>query len=176
MPLRERLLPRDGIEIGRLAAPCGDAIPNNTLYPAIMMAGVLGGANAPADIHALYGENGWSGLWTWEVFAYHHFHPDAFEALAVARGGATLMLGGPQGENVDVSAGDVVILPPGCGHKLVSKRDGFQVCGAYPPGQEDYTTLREDDGYNDATLRTIRSVEPPETDPVYGRAFAELLA
>ncbi|MGN6470940.1 MAG: cupin domain-containing protein, partial [Rhizobiaceae bacterium] len=76
----------------------------------------LGGAQDDAAVKALLRENGWGGAWTWQVFDYHHFHPDAFEVLAVARGSATLMLGGPQGEEIDVEAGDVMILPPGFGH------------------------------------------------------------
>jgi len=170
-----KLAPRDKVEIHRLAAERGDAIPNNERHPAIVLAGVLGGTNDPDAIHALFKRNGWDNGWTWEVFDYHHFHPDAFEALAVAKGGATLMLGGPQGRTVEVKAGDVIVLPPGYGHKQVAKRDGFTVCGAYPPGQENYSTIRESDGYDERVLETIRNVEPPETDPVFGLPFAELL-
>ncbi|QKV20579.1 cupin domain-containing protein [Oricola thermophila] len=157
----------------RLSAPRGDAIPNNDRYPALVYPGVLGGANAPADIHALYARNGWGGGWTWEVFPFHHFHPDAFEALAVASGSARLMLGGPQGEEIDVQAGDVIVLPPGYGHRLIEKRDGFAVCGAYPAGQEDYTTLRDSDGYDDDVLAEMRRVPPPERDPIHGLPYAE---
>lgn len=168
------LVPRDKVEIHRLAAKRGDAIPNNERHPAIVLAGVLCGANEPDDIHALFETNGWGGGWTWEVFDYHHFHPDAFEALAVAKGGATLMLGGPQGRTIEVKAGDVIVLPPGYGHKQVEKRDGFTVCGAYPRGQEDYSTISESDGYDERVLETMRNVEPPETDPVFGLPYRDL--
>ncbi|TCD14354.1 cupin domain-containing protein [Oricola cellulosilytica] len=130
MTIRDNRLPVDDIDIRRLAAPRGDAIPNNDLYPAIILPSVLGGKNEPATIHALYARNGWGGAWTWQVFDYHHFHPDAFEALAVASGGATLMLGGPQGEEIEVASGDVLILPPGYGHKQIRKSDEFRICGA----------------------------------------------
>jgi len=168
------LVPRDKVEIHRLAAQRGDAIPNNERYPAIVLAGVLCGANDPAAIHGLFEKNGWGGGWTWEVFDYHHFHPDAFEALAVAKGGASLMLGGPQGGTVEVKAGDVIILPPGYGHRQVEKRDAFAVCGAYPRGQESYSTISESDGYDERVLETVRNVVPPETDPVYGLPYDEL--
>lgn len=166
-------VPRDRVEIRRLAAPRGDAIPNNDRFPALIFVGALGGTNDPADIHALYARNGWGGGWTWEVFPFHHFHPDAFETLAVASGGARLMLGGPQGEEIDVTAGDVIVLPPGYGHRLIEKRDGFAVCGAYPANQENYSTLRDSDGYDAGVLAIMREVPSPEKDPVYGLSFTE---
>jgi uncharacterized protein YjlB len=155
-------------EIARLVFPKGDRVPNNDRYPAVLARNALGGAQDDAAVKALLRENGWGGAWTWQVFDYHHFHPDAFEVLAVARGSATLMLGGPQGEEIDVEAGDVMILPPGFGHRQIEARDGFQICGAYPPGQEDYTVVRADEGYDAATLKEIASVGEPATDPVWG--------
>lgn len=168
-------VPCDRIAKRGLAAERGEEIPNNARYPALLLENALDGANEPAGIHALFARNGWGGAWTWEVFSYHHFHPDAFEALAVARGSATLMLGGPQGQAVEVNAGDAVILPPGYGHKQVKKTEDFAICGAYPAGQENYTTIRESEGYGQNTLATIRDVPPPETDPVYGLPFSEFL-
>lgn len=175
MPMTGKRKTADRLALRAMRAPRGDAIPNNETYPALLMPGALGGANDPSDIHALYAGNGWGGAWTWEVFTYHHFHPDAFEVLSVASGAATLMLGGPQGKEVDVKAGDVLILPPGHGHKQIEKRDGFLICGGYPPGQEDYTTIRDRDGYDDTTLQTIRKVGEPGTDPIFGLPFAGLL-
>ena len=170
------LAPCDSVEIHRLAAKRGDDVPNNERYPALILSDVLSGETDPAEIHALYAENGWGGAWTWQVFDYHHFHPDAFEVLAVAKGSATLMLGGPQGQEVEVSAGDVIILPPGYGHKQIEKRDGFTVCGGYPPGQDNFSTIRASEGYDDRVLATIRDVAPPDVDPLYGQPFSRLVS
>jgi uncharacterized protein YjlB len=155
-------------EIRTLHALRGDRVPNNDRYPAVLARNALGGGQDDAAVKTLLRENGWGGAWTWQVFDYHHFHPDAFEVLAVARGSATLMLGGPQGEEIDVEAGDVMILPPGFGHRQIEAGDGFQICGAYPPGQEDYTVIRADEGYDAETLKEIASVGEPATDPVWG--------
>lgn len=176
MTITDNRVPLDRLTVRALSAPKGDAIPNNDAYPALILAGALGGETDPDAIHALYHDNGWGGAWTWEVFTYHHFHPDAFEVLAVASGGATLMLGGPQGEEIDVAAGDVLILPPGYGHKQIEKRDGFRICGGYPPGQEDYSTIRDTDGYDESVLETMRVVAKPAVDPIYGEPFDTLLA
>lgn len=155
-------------EIVRLHFGAGDQVPNNPDYPAVLARRALGGAHDDGTVRALMEQNGWRGTWTWRVFDYHHFHPDAFEALAVAKGGATLMLGGPQGETVEVEAGDVMILPPGFGHCQIAMRHGFQICGAYPPGQTDYTVVRSSDGWDDAMLAQIAAVPLPSADPVWG--------
>jgi uncharacterized protein YjlB len=156
------------VEVQTLRLPRGDQVPNNGRYPAVIARDALGGAQDDAEVKALLQANGWGGAWTWQVFTYHHFHPDAFEVLAVAHGSATLMLGGPQGEEVKVEAGDVVVLPPGFGHKQVEAHDSFAICGAYPPGQEDYSIIRAEDGYDDKVLAEIESVPTPQTDPVWG--------
>jgi uncharacterized protein YjlB len=166
--------PAGGAQIEALYARRGDRVPNNDKYPAVLARDALGGARDDAAAKALLRSNGWGGAWTWRVFDFHHFHPDAFEVLAVSRGSATLMLGGPQGEKVDVEAGDAMILPPGFGHCQIEARDGFRICGAYPPGQENYTVIRAEEGYDEATLKEIAAVEEPSTDPIWGGSGALL--
>ena len=163
-----RPIPASAASIHTLDASRGDQVPNNDKYPAVIAPGALGGARDDAAVKALLRANGWGGAWTWQVFDFHHFHPDAFEVLAVAQGSAILMLGGPQGEEVEVKAGDVIILPPGFGHRQIEARGGFRICGAYPPGQEDYTVVKAEDGYGEAMLKEIAAVEEPSTDPVWG--------
>lgn len=166
---RQPLTPRPvtDVEIVRLKIPDGDQVPNNPDHPAVIARDALGGVHDDRAVRGLMERNGWGGTWTSIVFDYHHFHPDAFEALAVASGAATLMLGGPQGDTVEVRAGDVMILPPGFGHRRLAMREGFQICGAYPPGQENYTVIRGSSGYDDAMLRQIAAVAKPSTDPVW---------
>ncbi|TPW30464.1 cupin [Pararhizobium mangrovi] len=159
-----------------MAFKASGGVPNNPAYPAVVARRVLDGTPTPNDVETLLVSNGWRGTWVWRVFDYHHFHPDAFEVLAIATGGATLMLGGPQGKIVDVTAGDVLLLPPGVGHKQCAQDADFRIVGAYPPGQEAYSTVRGDEGYDDATIEQIACVPVPETDPVRGGAGAMLAA
>ncbi|MFD1344518.1 cupin [Litorisediminicola beolgyonensis] len=144
-------------------APSG-GIPNHPELPALVVADAFEYASS-GDIQARFHANRWSGTWVWTVFDYHHFHPDAHEALGVVSGHATLHLGGPEGETVLVRAGDLLLLPAGTGKKRQVSSEDFQVVGAYPPGQADVTTLRGDDGGDDIR-DTIRAVPLPETDPL----------
>ena len=115
-------------------------IPNHPSLPVLLYRSALEDAS-PNAWKKRFRENGWAGIWCWSVFDYHHFHPDAHEALGVASGSADLRLGGPAGETVHVKAGDLVVLPAGTGHKKEAATNDFQVVGAYPPGQENYSVM-----------------------------------
>jgi uncharacterized protein YjlB len=56
--------------------------------------------------------------------------------LAVFAGRAELILGGPGGHVLRVSAGDALLLPAGTGHCLASRDNGFKVSAGYPAGQQ----------------------------------------
>jgi uncharacterized protein YjlB len=134
---------------------------------------VAAGADA---CERLFTTNGWGGTWRDGVFDFHHFHSTSHEALGVVGGAAVLALGGPQGEEVEVAAGDVLVLPAGTGHKRVSAEAGFQVVGAYPPGQEDYDLRRGDPAELEEALSNIERVALPTSDPVEGERGALLEA
>jgi uncharacterized protein YjlB len=144
--------------------------PNNDRHPAVLARAALrpSSDDPAASIRRLFEANGWTGAWTWQVFRYHHFHPDAFEVLAVATGAAVLAIGGEAGRKFEVETGDVLLLPPGWGHCMLSCSPDFTVCGAYPPGQEDYTVSKASEGYDEAMVAEIAAVQVPQTDPVFG--------
>lgn len=167
-PVRQKPRPPADVEIRTMSFPGAGGIPNNEHFRAVLAHDALGGAKDDGAVRQLLEDNGWGGTWTWRVFEFHHFHPDAFEVLAVASGGARLVLGGPQGAEIDVAAGDVILLPPGFGHRQLSMQENFRICGAYPPGQEDYTVVKAEDGYDASTLAEIAGVAFPETDPLWG--------
>jgi uncharacterized protein YjlB len=144
-------------------APPGEEIPNHPSFAVLLYRGV------EADPQALFAEHGWGGSWVDGVFDFHHFHSTSHEVLGVLSGAATLELGGPQGRSFEVSAGDVVVLPAGTGHRRATARDGFRVVGAYPAGQEDYDLLRSAD---EAARRRIARVPVPGQDPVGGEGVA----
>lgn len=160
--------PADEIEIETFRFQSDCTVPNNPDLPVVLMRRAFGGAVTPGAVTARMEAAGWGGTWVWRVFDYHHYHPNAHEALAVASGWAVLMLGGPKGEEVTFNAGDVVVLPAGTGHCQIDSSEDFRVCGAYPPGQEDYETIRAEQPYENTVLERIASVSLPKTDPVHG--------
>lgn len=156
----------DRARIETLEFRANNWVPNSRL-PVMLIRAALGGATDDAAIHELYRANGWGGTWTWTVYDFHHYHSTAHEALAVARGEAVLMLGGPEGREVTVWAGDLVVLPAGTGHKRLAASAAFAVCGAYPPGQEADLLTATEQNWPGAEAR-IAAVLLPRTDPFYG--------
>jgi uncharacterized protein YjlB len=152
-------------------APPGDRIPNNPRFPVLIYHGVdAAGTDAARE---LFAQHGWGGSWVDGVFGFHHFHSTSHEALAVVAGRATLELGGPQGQAFDVSAGDVLVLPAGTGHRRATSESGFKVVGAYPRGQENYDLLRGDDPAEvEAARERIAALGAPPDDPVGGEGIA----
>ncbi|MEI4234132.1 cupin domain-containing protein [Roseovarius sp. D22-M7] len=157
----------EAIEVRTLHFADDGTVPNNPDLPAVVLCGALGEGAAPDAVRGRLEANGWGGTWVWQVFAYHHYHPDAHEALAVASGRAELMLGGPEGQCVSVRAGDVLVLPAGTGHCQIEASANFQVCGAYPAGQERYETLRAEHPHDSAVLERIRAVPLPRADDFF---------
>lgn len=143
-------------------------IPNNPTLPVLILKQALTPSLSPEEVQAIHARNGWGGHWASSVFDYHHWHPDAHEALSVVRGSAELMLGGPGGEVFGVVAGDTLILPAGTGHKRLSASADFTVCGAYPPGQENFHTRRGEARDRGDGPAEVKAVPLPATDPVFG--------
>jgi uncharacterized protein YjlB len=146
-------------------APNG-RMPNSEL-PVVIYRQVINGDHLEAGYRRLFNDNGWFGDWAMGIYGYHHFHSNAHEVLGVAAGSASLVLGGEGGATVEVSKGDVVILPAGTGHRRIADSWDFWVVGAYPAGQE------SPDEFTDKRMRTnlglrLRSVQLPRLDPVYG--------
>jgi uncharacterized protein YjlB len=144
----------------------GDTMPNSRL-PVLIYRQALGqdATNKAGDFDRLFEANGWRGIWRDGVYDFDHYHSTSHEVLGVSRGTAKLQLGGDGGKAVDVEPGDVIVLPAGTGHRMISGSDNFVVIGAYPPGQEHYDICRERS--LEADLR-ISKVELPKTDPVGG--------
>ena len=154
-------------------ATAGEHIPNHPWFAVLVYRDVPGVSNGPDSCRDLFARNGWGGSWVDGVFDFHHFHSTSHEVLGVIAGEATLELGGPQGDAFDVTAGDVLVLPAGTGHRRASARAGFTVVGAYPPGQENYDLLRGDDTAEVAAARDrIAAHGAPPSDPVGGEGVS----
>lgn len=120
-----------------------------------------------ALIEAIFKANSWGRAWWNGVYNFVHYHSRIHETLGVARGSATLRLGGNKGKTIDVSGGDVVVIPAGVGHECLKASSTFLVVGAYPPSgiyNECRGNFRE---YANA-VSSVRKAPIPKKNPLYG--------
>jgi uncharacterized protein YjlB len=146
------------------------SIPNNPELPLVVYQRALSldRGDAARSFEAAFAANGWGGSWRDGIYPFHHYHSTAHEVLGIARGEATVRLGGEGGVTLRVQAGDVVVIPAGVGHKNLGSSADFLVVGAYPAGQ-DWDLCRGGPDERPRALENIRRVPLPAADPVYGR-------
>ena len=143
-------------------------MPNSEL-PVVVYRSAVEGEDLEGVFRRVFTHNGWGGLWTDGIFGYHHFHSNAHEVLGIIEDTATLVLGGDAGAKIDVSRGDVLVLPAGTGHRRLKAGPDFLVVGAYPKGQERF------DIYVDSAMcanyrSRLRAVELPSAATLYGKS------
>lgn len=144
-------------------------VPNNILPFLVYQGAVKLASGQPEEtIENLFRENGWGGTWRNGVYDYLHYHATVHEVLGVARGHASVRFGGDHGQELEIKAGDVAILPAGTGHQCITASRDFCVIGAYPPGAKMEITRPTPENHARA-LTTIPQVARPPADPVTGK-------
>lgn len=124
----------------------------------------------PAAIERIFTANRWPAAWRDSVHPFHHFHSDAHEVLGVASGSGKVLFGGPSGQVLEVSAGDVVVVPAGVGHSRESKTDDLLIVGAYPDNTVRRDLRRGNPAEHQEVVRNVTAVSMPMADPVSGAA------
>lgn len=146
--------------------------PNSALpvlaYPGAL-AGQPGGAleSRARAFEALFAAHGWPPAWRDGVFAYHHYHSTAHEALGIAAGTMRVQLGGDRGIEVDARPGDCIVIPAGVAHRRLSSSPDLLIVGAYPRGQSP-DMLYGKPGERPGADARIAAVPFPGQDPVRG--------
>ena len=118
--------------------------------------------------------------WRYTMYSRSHFHSTAHELLVVANGKAELCFGGetnPGRAEVEVSKGDVMIVPAGVAHRLVREireeggdDDGgngsFEMVGSYERGKS-WDMCYGVEG-EEKKVDKIKDVNWWAEDPIYG--------
>ena len=143
-------------------------VPNNPMPFLVYKGAVALDRDHPeATIENLFRANGWGAMWRNGVYNFPHYHATVHEVLGVARGHARVRFGGDKGKELEISAGDVAVLPAGTGHQCLVATQDFSVVGAYPPGPPMDLKRPTLENHTKA-LQTIPQVKVPRTDPVLG--------
>lgn len=145
-------------------------IPNNPALPLVLYRGGIDLSGSPdpeAVIEKAFAANGWGNMWRNGIYPYAHYHSMIHEAMGVARGRVSVRFGGDSGEEIEIVAGDVVVLPAGTGHQRLAQSSDLVVVGAYPPNGT-YNLCRGSKSEHTKALVTIPKVPLPASDPVFG--------
>ncbi|MGE6608334.1 cupin [Halomonas sp. NPDC076908] len=122
---------------------------------------------AAEKFEAMFNRHGWIPAWRYHLYDFDHFHSTAHEALGIFRGQALAKLGGPNGSDLMLYTGDVLVLPAGVVHASLEASDDFCMVGAYPPGQHPEIE-RGDPAQLAAAQARVASVVIPKEAPVGG--------
>lgn len=159
----------------RVLLPADGAFPNNPRLPLLLYTGALlpFGLGPAGEVEARFNANGWPAAWRNGIYARHHYHSEAHEALGVYRGWAKVQFGGPTGPIIELKAGDAAFLPAGTAHRRIEASPDFAVVGAYPPGQQPDMCYGRP-GERPGAEERIARVPVPDKDPVLGSAHSGL--
>ncbi len=144
--------------------------PNNPALPMLVYRRAidLAAARDPAlPFEKAFAAHGWGRSWRNGIHGFQHFHVSTHEVLGIARGRARVQFGGARGQDFDVEAGDVVVLPAGTGHRCLSASADLLVVGAYPDRSE-IDQQRPDQIDHARAVAAIAAVALPRQDPVHG--------
>ena len=80
----------------------------------------------------------WEKKGTWGHIGVRHFHPNVHECYGVIAGESTMLVGcgsddpDDSGQEIELSVGDVIVLPAGTGHCNLQSTKNYLYVGVYP--------------------------------------------
>ncbi len=166
---------RTGSRLETLSLAPNGPVPNSR-FPVLIHRESLraeAGVDLPDVVEATFQRHGWLNNWREIVYSYYHYHSTTHEALGIARGRVTLRLGGEGGTDLDLDAGDILVLPAGVSHNQIRQSDDLLIVGGYPEGR-DWDLIRDGELSEAETreaIKRIGSLPIPARDPVTGEAM-----
>jgi len=149
-----------------------DEFPNNSSLPLLLYKKVLTPAKKKKKeerkVKKLFKSNEWKNSWVGGIYDYHHYHSTVHEVLGICDGEAHIIAGGPEGTEIHLQKGDVLIIPAGVAHKCLGGSKDFLCVGAYPKGKH-YDIMHGGKDELQYALQNIEKVPLPENDPVFGK-------
>lgn len=147
-----------------------DGIIPNSKYPLLIYRNAFTdrGIKGAEWLEEKFKQNKWYNSWRWGIYTFHHYHSNTHEVLGVFQGFAEVLIGGLKGKNMKISAGDIMVIPAGVGHKCLSYSGDFTVVGAYPDGKKPDLVKESETGKRNSALKNIAEVETPSQDPLIG--------
>jgi uncharacterized protein YjlB len=147
------------------------SIPNNPRLPLVVFRRSIDLAGTPdpeAAVEKTFGTHGWGDMWRNGIYPYAHYHSMIHEVMGIARGRAKVRFGGERCEEIDLLAGEVVVLPAGTGHQGRWTSPDLVVIGAYPKSGK-FDLCRGSRADHARALATIPMVPIPDSDPLRGK-------
>ena len=150
-----------------LIKPDGN-FPNNDKLPVLHYRSAFSVDKNPGDfIEKTFRHHKWKNAWRNGIFDFHHYHSTAHEVLGIYKGNCKVQLGGSEGIILELTKGDVIVLPAGVAHKNVGSDEEFKCVGAYPEGTDYDMNYGKPQEFEKA-LKNISRLPLPELDPVFG--------
>jgi uncharacterized protein YjlB len=116
--------------------------PNNARLPVIIYRQVFDPKSVSASAwEQLFKQNHFGKSWRDGIYTYHHYHSTAHEVLGCYAGRARVRLGGDNEhvrKDVELIAGDGILIPTGVAHKNMGQDTQFAVVGAYDIDGKNY--------------------------------------
>ncbi|KAH7394306.1 hypothetical protein BKA66DRAFT_297052 [Pyrenochaeta sp. MPI-SDFR-AT-0127] len=146
----------------------------NSKLPVLIYRNCLPRPFSEDETTAFLESHGWVKKGSWGHIPIRHFHPNTHECYGVFQGSSTLLIGQGHndtsgGQEIELTAGDVIVLPAGTAHCNIRSTKNYKYIGVYPEGAPRWRNeLGKQKVDHEAFGKEIRAVAMPAQDPVNG--------
>lgn len=146
-----------------------DGVVPNSKYPLLLYRKAFAARDEQGAkwLESKFLSNRWYNSWRNGIFTFQHYHSITHEVLGIYSGEVLVLLGGEQGKQLAVTAGDIIVIPAGVGHKNLGDYN-LGVVGAYPNGMQ-VDIMRCEPGERPRVDQNIAAVPFPGEDPLWGK-------